>query len=293
MGSSPACLAALARRFDDARVTVDRKVFNPARIWKLYGTVARKGDHTAERPHRVARLLHVPEALRPVAVEMLLQCASERPSTPPGSAQDARRTPPGELPPGSAQDALRTPPGEALSERPERRATARSRRMRPGAQDAPLQKFDLRRWIEQHRLPVGEERPWGNDGARRWQLAECPWNPAHRGSAYIILQPDGSVMAGCLHNSCRNRRWRDLKALVEGEDAGAPDVGAGCCAPAGRDGSSELRGGRGSHLADHLGRETRRAKSSRCAGPWWPILRCGLWRRRVPRTARSGSRWPG
>jgi hypothetical protein len=39
-------LAALAARFNDDRVRVDVKVFNPARIWKLYGTVARKGDHT-------------------------------------------------------------------------------------------------------------------------------------------------------------------------------------------------------------------------------------------------------
>ena len=48
-------LAALAFRFDDALVTVDQKNFNPARIWKLYGTVAAKGDPTPERPHRLSR----------------------------------------------------------------------------------------------------------------------------------------------------------------------------------------------------------------------------------------------
>lgn len=50
-------LTALAFRFDDALVTVDQKNFNPARIWKLYGTVAAKGDHTPERPHRLSRLV--------------------------------------------------------------------------------------------------------------------------------------------------------------------------------------------------------------------------------------------
>ena len=45
-------LAAVAHRWDDDQVRVDRKVFNPARIWKLYGTMARKGDSTADRPHR-------------------------------------------------------------------------------------------------------------------------------------------------------------------------------------------------------------------------------------------------
>ena len=51
------CLQALANRFDDDRVKVDQQVFNPARIWKLYGTVSRKGDHVADRPHRLARVL--------------------------------------------------------------------------------------------------------------------------------------------------------------------------------------------------------------------------------------------
>ncbi len=51
------CLEALALRFDDHRVKVDQVVFNPARIWKLYGTVSRKGDSLPDRPHRLARIL--------------------------------------------------------------------------------------------------------------------------------------------------------------------------------------------------------------------------------------------
>src|SRR5262245_15200882 len=40
-------------------VCVDRTVFNAARITKLAGTVAAKGDNTDERPHRRAQLLEV------------------------------------------------------------------------------------------------------------------------------------------------------------------------------------------------------------------------------------------
>lgn len=54
------CLQVLSLRFDDEKVIVDQKVFNPARIWKLYGTVSRKGDAVPERPHRRARILEVP-----------------------------------------------------------------------------------------------------------------------------------------------------------------------------------------------------------------------------------------
>ena len=50
---------AAADRFDDDRVTVDRTVFNPARIWKLYGTIARKGDEVPKLGlvHRRAQIL--------------------------------------------------------------------------------------------------------------------------------------------------------------------------------------------------------------------------------------------
>ena len=53
-------LKGLAERFNNDQVSVDTSVFNPARIWKLYGTTARKGDHVPasryreERPHRRA-----------------------------------------------------------------------------------------------------------------------------------------------------------------------------------------------------------------------------------------------
>ncbi len=54
-------LEAVAARFDTDRVKIDRKVFNPARITKLYGTLSRKGDHTSARPHRRSGILEIPE----------------------------------------------------------------------------------------------------------------------------------------------------------------------------------------------------------------------------------------
>jgi len=54
-------LGGLAARFDTDHVTIDLSVFNPARICKLPGTIARKGDSTETRPHRRARILEVPD----------------------------------------------------------------------------------------------------------------------------------------------------------------------------------------------------------------------------------------
>ena len=47
-----AILQGLAAQFPAADVKIDEMVFNASRIWKLYGTTARKGDHTENRPHR-------------------------------------------------------------------------------------------------------------------------------------------------------------------------------------------------------------------------------------------------
>jgi hypothetical protein len=54
-------LESLAFTFDDELVKVDTAVHNAARIWKVYGTTARKGDDTEVRPHRASKLLKVPE----------------------------------------------------------------------------------------------------------------------------------------------------------------------------------------------------------------------------------------
>jgi hypothetical protein len=45
-------------------IAVDLTVYNAARIVKLYGTLACKGDSTPERPHRRSRLLEVPNPIR-------------------------------------------------------------------------------------------------------------------------------------------------------------------------------------------------------------------------------------
>lgn len=54
------CIQKLALRFDDTTLKIDQAVFNPARIWKLYGTISRKGDNLPERPHRLAHILEAP-----------------------------------------------------------------------------------------------------------------------------------------------------------------------------------------------------------------------------------------
>ena len=82
-------LNVLADRFDTPAALVDRSVFNAARIVKLYGTLAAKGDSTADRPHRLGLLLSVPDEVVPVPVELLRALAP----TPKAKAEPNRGAP--------------------------------------------------------------------------------------------------------------------------------------------------------------------------------------------------------
>jgi hypothetical protein len=53
-------LAELDRRYSDDAIKIDVTSANAARIWKAYGTVAHKGDSIPGRPHRLSRILEVP-----------------------------------------------------------------------------------------------------------------------------------------------------------------------------------------------------------------------------------------
>ncbi|MEN6341187.1 MAG: DUF5906 domain-containing protein [Methanospirillum sp.] len=86
-------LAALDRLFSTDQAKVDTGVFNPSRIWKAYGTVAKKGDSIASRPHRRSGLVAVPDALAPVTrqqLEIVAAKASDRQPAEPKKAASSR-----------------------------------------------------------------------------------------------------------------------------------------------------------------------------------------------------------
>jgi hypothetical protein len=59
-----AALAGVGLHFTDAAIDVDNSVFNAARIVKVPGTLAIKGDDIPGRPHRRSRVLYAPESMR-------------------------------------------------------------------------------------------------------------------------------------------------------------------------------------------------------------------------------------
>ena len=75
-------LEALHQKFSTDAAKVDTKLSDAPRVVKVAGTVARKAPHTAERPQRVATLLHEPQTHPLVTTAQLEAVAGERPATP-------------------------------------------------------------------------------------------------------------------------------------------------------------------------------------------------------------------
>ena len=69
--------------FSDTSAEVDRAVFNASRIWKLYGTTSRKGDNVSKRPHRLSKILSLPENSGIISGEQLMALAGLLPKEQP------------------------------------------------------------------------------------------------------------------------------------------------------------------------------------------------------------------
>lgn len=172
------CLKAFSARYSTADVAVDETTFNASRIFKAYGTTSRKGDDTAERPHRASKLIQAPGDPAVVPRELLDRLASEA----------------------------------AVSE-PVNQARVYTMPQRPGAS-----RFDLQGFLEKHGIRFRAAQSY--QGGRKLILEECPWDPTHRApDAAVFESADGRLGFRCLHNSCRNLRWRDFRKFFE------PDYG--------------------------------------------------------------------
>lgn len=79
---------AIAMLFTDDKVDVDRKCKNRARLSKLYGTVARKGANSTERPWRTSKILKVPDEIKPNDIEYIKKIADLYPEDEPKPSSD-------------------------------------------------------------------------------------------------------------------------------------------------------------------------------------------------------------
>ena len=179
-------LKALARQFNTEAVEIDTVVGNPSRIWRLYGTWARKGDDTIERPHRQSHILwdETPDEIHVVTDDQLK----------------------------TVEPAVTSQISQQVLSFRKYRGTFELQQWIDNHQDQ-LSPFAL-----------SNPQPWDyydtqhnrQASGQRWVMHICPWNPAHtNGSAFIIQREDGAIGAGCHHNGCQGKGWHDLRDIVE------------------------------------------------------------------------------
>ena len=113
------CIEEIAKASTD-QVKVDMAVFNAARIWRIAGTMNRKGDPLPDRPHRQARIISIPKTIKAVR-GTLLEAVCKNTAGPAATETDCGRTD------------------------------------RPYDQEHA---FDADRWISEHCPEIGEPKPW-------------------------------------------------------------------------------------------------------------------------------------
>lgn len=73
--------------------------------------------------------------------------------------------------------------------------------------------FDIEDWMTEHGIKY---TPKAGDGYTKYVLDECPFDPNHKAPDSMILrQPSGAIGFKCLHDSCQDKRWQDVRILFE------------------------------------------------------------------------------
>ncbi len=76
------------------------------------------------------------------------------------------------------------------------------------------EKFDLKAFLTKHHIEVKQEVRAA--GGTRYILDHCVFDPNHRGKDAMIFQYDnGAIVYKCLHASCSQYKWRDVRLLFE------------------------------------------------------------------------------
>lgn len=163
-------LMALDELFSDDEVKVDQVNFNESRVCKLYGTKAQKGLDTPERPHRMSKLIKVPDEIIPVEAAYIKKiCKIVKPT---------------EIKPNKYN-------GYSANN------------------------FDIEEWMQKYGLNY---TAYSYGTGTKYCLDHCPFDEGHtKKDAAIFKRSNGAIAFKCLHNSCADKTWQDVRMMYEPE----------------------------------------------------------------------------
>ena len=196
------CLEAIHQKFSTNECKIDVVNSNPDRIFKLYGTMARKGSSTEDRPHRRSRMFSLAGQYPTFAdigivpreaLDALAALAVDAPA--PASAGGATKQQKARASKATAAAAIPSADGYALD-----------------GQYA----VDLDAFIAEHGIAVDRQEPYDGTGLR-YILPHCLFDESHTGTSAALGRSNvGALWYYCHHNSCLGKRWRDVAALFPG-----------------------------------------------------------------------------
>ena len=174
LGDTMALIADDLLRDADLGCNLDATVYHPARIFKLYGTIACKGDNTEDRPHRQSKVW-LPETVERVSFD------------------DLEKAILGKVP--KRDTATSTP----ASTSPKKRDTK--------GKNETLESYLKRHYIEWTHSKVTP------DGIVYYLTCPFDVNH-NGTDAFVIERTDGKKGFKCQHNSCRGKDWQAFKTQL-------------------------------------------------------------------------------
>ncbi len=78
-----------------------------------------------------------------------------------------------------------------------------------------INSFDLNDFLSRLNIPYQQDL---HQRRERYKLEHCPFNPEHgEGEAAIFRDQQGKLGFKCMHNSCADKGWQELRELVDGK----------------------------------------------------------------------------
>lgn len=185
-------LLAIDQKFPSkvTNVKVDCSVFNPGRICKVYGTMARKGDNTKERPHRRAYIFDTGiKSLDDVPINPIEKIKELADSYIDPSLSNKKNFP--------VNNVLNSEDGANV---------------------------DIDKFLNdyQNQIDVLDVKDLDN-GAKMYRLTECIFADEHtvktaKGDSGFIVFPGGKVIYQCFHDHCKGKTVYDALKKVAGKN---------------------------------------------------------------------------
>lgn len=168
-------LKILSNKFSNEYAQIDTCVFNPSRLGKLVGTPATKGESTEERPHRLSKLVVIPNEIVDTTLSTVEAYIAKYEGTVPTNATVGRDT--------------------------------------PDTKERSVVFADAEKWLAYYSLPF-HVKDGDKKGVKLYIFDHCPLteHTNNQNGSCMVMNEDGRCEFRCLHESDSKKGIADFAA---------------------------------------------------------------------------------